>query len=81
MKQPRVQQDIEVLDNEGNIVTVSRSIALQGAPRGVAQNGPVNICPITNEVMYQANMVLYNGRYYSEVGVQEVIERDSLRNS
>ena len=74
MRQPRQNQQIQILDNDGNIVTVTRSVALEGGPRGLAQFGPIERCPITGEVMYRSQMVQIGGTYYSPEGAEERVE-------
>jgi len=78
MKQPREIMSV-VIDNNGVLETVTRSVALQGMPTGPPKPGPIGVCPITNEVLYEADMVRYKGRLYSSEGAQEEIEDDSKR--
>ena len=77
MKQPREDQVLSILNSDGTISSVTRSVALEGGPSGAAQYGPIERCPITGDVLYQADMIKYRGTYYSPDGLEEVIERDS----
>ena len=81
MKQPRVNQTLSVMNSDGTISSVVRSVALEGGPSGAAQYGPIERDPITGDVLYRADMVKYRGTYYSPDGLEEVIERDRKRNN
>lgn len=76
MKQPRTTVTVPILDNNGDIVDSTISIALEGYPSGKARYGPINVCPITGEVMYEEDMIEYKGTLYSPEGAQEEIEHD-----
>lgn len=79
MKQPRIVQDVDIFnDATGEYTTVSRSVALEGQPTGAAQFGPISICPVTGEVLYESEMVQYRGRYYSTEGLEEVLDSDRI---
>ncbi len=77
MKQPRENVTTFVLDNEGNLVETTLSVAIEGSPVGSVQYGPIRQCPITDAVMYQSEMVELDGMYYSPKGAELKTEAEA----
>lgn len=81
MKQPRTTETISIINSSGEVESVSRSIATEGWPTGPPGDGKIQRCPVTGDVMWREQMVLYKGRYYSPEGAEEERINDSLRDS